>query len=821
MEEKKIQLEQSQFDFIPFLFFLLRRWYVILAMVLLGYGAARFYLRYSIPEFQANARLVLNERTNEDPLDQIFGNKSRLTHKDRVMIENDLQKIRSEDVTALALSKLDWGISYFIEGRIRGVSEVDKDDVGYSVLVDSVHEYCTNLLFEIDEKDDHFEVTPFTEDPEDEGSVRYFFESEGAVLSDGRVGVKIYKNGRSSSPILNIRFKGTINDENTALFRINRSKTLINKYNSSLNVEKIGDDNSTIIGVYCNSSVESYAVDFVNALAESYIEYNIEEKKATLKSALSFIDREVELLDDSLNKIDVLITEFKVKRKIPSLELESTYIFNLYKDKLEETAEVQFKMDYLEQVFSYLEGQSGSENFAPPMLVGIADPSFNELNNRITEFYSERDNMLQGITPKSPEYQRVQKRVQETFDLLYLNVKNLIREQKLVMKSLSKQLGELELKLTQIPKEETYFSALQRNYLLNEKLYNLLLEKKMESGIQQASVISDHHILSVATEGAQIAPIGGKIQILGVALGLLIPTSILFLIFFFDTRIKSVSQIAEGSNAPFIGALPKVDEFGPAFIFNYPKSLLAESLRSLKSNINYMFKGEKTPVLLITSSQSGEGKTFTAENLGAIYAYANKKTVIIGGDLRRPRLFSEFGLRHEKGLSEYLSGQVEKEGIVVESGFRNLYIIGAGANPPNPAELLERDRFGILIDYLRDEFDLIIIDSPPYEVVTDTSIIADHAEAVLFVTRHNYTKREVLSRISHLAEKKLQNMGIVLNFFEQKAGYGYKYSHYSRSYGYAYRGYYGNVPTDSVYVDSVNKSSFMSKLKFWGKKDNS
>lgn len=792
-----------------------------MAMVLIGYGGARFYLRYTIPEFQASARLVLNERTNEDPLDQIFGNKNRLSFKDRVMIENDLQKIRSEDVTALALSKLDWGISYFIEGRIRGISEVDKDDVEYSVVVDSVHEYCTDLLFEVREKGDHFEVTPFIEDPEDEGSINYFFESEGAVLPDGRVGVKIYKNGSSSSPILRVKFKGVISQSNNTLFRINRSKTLVEKYNSSLTVEKIGDDNSTIVGVFCTSSVESHAVDFVNALAESYIEYNIDDKKAKLKNALNFIDREVKRLDDSLDKIDVLITEFRKNRKIPSLELESTYTFNLYKEKLEEISEVQFKIEYLDEVSEYLEGKSGEDNFIPPMLVGIIDPSFVELNSKITELYSGRDKMLQGITPQSPEYKRVQTNFQETYKLLYLNIQNLLKEQKLVLESLTDQLVAIEQKLIKFPEEETYFSTLERNYHVNEKLYTLLLEKKMESGIQQASVISDHHILSDATKALQIAPISGKIQILGIALGLLLPTSILFLIFFFDTRIKSVSQIAEGSNAPFIGALPKVDEFGPAFIFNYPKSLLAESLRSLKGNINYMFKGEETPVLLITSSQSGEGKTFTAENLGAIYAYANKKTVIIGGDLRRPRLFSEFGLRHEKGLSEYLSGQVEKTDIVVESGFRNLFIIGAGANPPNPAELLERDRFKMLIDYLKEEFDLIIIDSPPYEVVTDTSIIADHAEAVLFVTRHNYTKREVLSRISHLAEKKLQNMGIVLNFFEQKAGYGYKYSHYSRSYGYAYRGYYGNVPTDSVYVDDVNKSSFVSKLRFWGKKDNS
>jgi capsular exopolysaccharide synthesis family protein len=285
-----------------------------------------------------------------------------------------------------------------------------------------------------------------------------------------------------------------------------------------------------------------------------------------------------------------------------------------------------------------------------------------------------------------------------------------------------------------------------------------------------------------------------------VFLGILIPAGIIYIKDMLNFKVSKRTDIERATNAPILAEISHSDDSSPLLVSTKPRSMVAEQLRALRTNLNFIIPQEGHRVMLFTSSISGEGKSFISLNLGASLAMSGKKVVILELDLRKPKLHAGLEIDNTKGLSNYLIGEVGYKDIIKKIAQQeNYFIITCGPIPPNPAELLVNGKIKTLLDQLKQEFDYILLDAPPVGLVTDAQILAEYVDATLFIVRHNYTAKNHITSIQNFySSKKFKNLNIVLNSIDVNGGYGY-------GYGYGYGGGYYHEDETS------EKKSFFSK----------
>jgi capsular exopolysaccharide synthesis family protein len=286
-----------------------------------------------------------------------------------------------------------------------------------------------------------------------------------------------------------------------------------------------------------------------------------------------------------------------------------------------------------------------------------------------------------------------------------------------------------------------------------------------------------------------ISPLVMKSYVIATGVGLFLPLLIFLLAEVFNTRIQSREDINKITSVPVVGGVGHNPENDPLIAYRKPRSAMSESFRALRSNLNYFTGKQEHKIFMITSSVPGEGKSFTTLNLASVFAMAGKKTIIVGADLRKPKLFDALGLNNNIGLSQYLSGMAKMEDVIQGSTIENLFLIAGGPMPPNPSELLLRPAMENLMIELRKQYDYVIVDTPPLTLVTDAFVLAQYTDHTLFVVRQNFTPRAALRSLDeYFTTGKLVNASILFNDL-RKSGFGYGYGGYGYGYGYNYGGY--------------------------------
>jgi len=382
------------------------------------------------------------------------------------------------------------------------------------------------------------------------------------------------------------------------------------------------------------------------------------------------------------------------------------------------------------------------------------------------------------------------------------------------MDFLNNQLETIENQLNLLPASERQLISVQRNYSLLENLYVYLMQKSSEAKISEAANTSDIIPVNPPMKGGAISPKPGQNYALATGIGLLIPFALFVLFELLNNKIQSREDIDKVSSIPFVGGVGHNTTDNNLIVRDRPKSGVAESFRAIRSNLNY-FTGNKTNrVFMVSSSISGEGKTFTTINLATVFALSGKHTLIVGADMRRPKIFEDFQMNNNTGLSTYLSGISEFNQIVQQTAIDNLFLVSGGPVPPNPSELLLNERFEEFIKTALAEFDFVIIDTPPLALVTDAFVISKFVDHTIFVMRQNYSPKEFVRSIDEFYRSgKLKNMSIMLNdIYKSGLGYGYGQG-YTYNYGYGYGNRNGNG--NGYYDEGENykeKSGFLSRL---------
>jgi capsular exopolysaccharide synthesis family protein len=714
-------------------------------------------------------------------------------------IENELGIIRSRSLVKETIKNLDFGISYYSIGSIK---KTDLYGINpFTILLDSNHlqviggELTLKFI-------GNGEVEVFAEKP-----VNVFVPKTGEVV---RTEIELPKqnfNLQSEMASENYKFKIRFNEPSLLKakdvvfsFKLNDRGSLINEYVNNYSI-KPANKQSSIVEITKEGNWPEKDIAFINKLCSTYTNKGLDEKNKTTINTIAFIDTQLGNISDSLNSVEDQLQNYRSSNRIVDLSITGenivVQIVELEKSKSEE----ELKEKYYDYLTNYVHANKGYDEVVAPTAMGIQDPLLNTLLANMVETYAKKKTLEISLKESNPMIQETNNTLLVLKQTLIENLKNIKQAHRLVLNSLNQRIAVFESQISGLPQKEQKLLNMTRKYRLSDKLYTYLLEKRAEAGIAGAGITPDSKIVDAAMVTGKIYPNTSNNYSIALAIGLILPLIIILGLEFFNTTINNHSDLQKVTKIPLLGSIAHNNKNTALVIANHPKSQVSEAFRNLRSNISFL-AGTKIDkkVIMVTSTISGEGKTFISMNLSSVLAIGGYKTLLIGVDLRKPKIFQDFKLDNSFGLTNYLIGKASMESIIQKTELPNLDIITAGPTPPNPSELIMSSAFYDLIEDYKNHYEYIILDTPPIGIVADGLDIMKHSDIVFYVIRQGISKKNYLSLINEIyhAEKN-KNIGLIFNDINFAAVYGYGYgtygygygNSYGSSYGYGYGGGYG------------------------------
>ena len=440
-----------------------------------------------------------------------------------------------------------------------------------------------------------------------------------------------------------------------------------------------------------------------------------------------------------------------------------------------EIREINNGLDDLNALESYLRSHTVYDSSIPvPASIRVADVKIPSGINELILKSKIKETLKNTVTPNHPEYRKIENQIKLTKDVLFENIINNKTSYNKMKIKLEGRLSGYNSKLNILPQKEQDLLKIQRNYSIFESNYTLLKQKSYEAGTAIAANVSDVKVIDTAIDLGQ-GPIYPKPQfnyVVALMLGIIFPLFYIIIKELLDNKIHQVEDIEKRYSIPVLGVIGRNRNSNNLAVFERPKSSVAESFRAIRSNVQFLFKNnpDKTSkTLLLTSSVSGEGKTMVSINMATVFALSGKKTVLIGLDLRKPKIFGDFELKNDVGIVNYLINQKSVEDIITETKIPNLDLILSGPIPPNPSELLLGDNCDKLFDYLNKEYDYIVVDTPPVGLVSDALELFRYADAIAYVVRQNYSEKDMMRMIDDkYRNKEVTNISYIFNDFTLK-----------------------------------------------------
>ncbi|GHB23686.1 GumC family protein [Mongoliitalea lutea] len=747
-------------------------WYVL--FVLFFVIGTYIFHRYTVDEYSVAGTIVI--KANNTPEAKIL-DRSRI-FSGQYNLENDILMLSSKQLAKETLAKLHFDVEYYAKTNIKEIELYDRSPI--RIEVDWDHLQITDVPVQLDiltdktfklkpDEGGFFDFNPARASGNEELFNRVFTFGEDIQTSRAKFKVYLFNPGRVGETIVYVlRNPQALEDRMARSIGI----TLVNAM-------------ASVLEIRTTTTVVDKGRDYINALMESYLDYELREKNRNAENTLRFIEEQLGYLEDSLRRKERELQNFKVENRMINVSAEFSDILNRMNRLDEQAQELDFQLSYFASIKKYMEGKTKDySQVIAPSVVGIPDPLLNGLIQTLVTLSQDRRKLLASVNDNHPDITKIDVQMDKVQDALVENIDNLISNTREKRELLQQDIMVYEDQFRALPEAESRYSAIFREYQLRENLYTYLLEKRAEAGIARASNVSDNAILDYAKRGTLVFPKKQQNYIMAIALGFLIPFGFLVIRDVFDDRIKDQRGLKKHFMIPQLGIIGYSKKDTNMVVLEHPKSAVSESFRSLRSAINYLASDKESKKILVTSSVSGEGKTFTSLNLASVMALGSKKTVVVGADLRRPKLGSYFNHSEKKGLSSFLIGKVSEEDIIIPTANENLFFVPSGIIPPNPAELLQTEKLKQFILYLEERFDIVIFDTPPLGLVSETIDLMRLFDINLYVVRQNYTMKDHLVMINDLFNNKQVNN--VYGVFNGILDSGYYYEGYNYGYGNTY-----------------------------------
>lgn len=606
---------------------------------------------------------------------------------------------------------------------------------------------------------------------------------------------KVYQINESVAlPFLNLKLllqPDAINYENSEYFiRFDDFNQVVAAYKG---IDVSADAKAlSVVRLQLEGSNKKRLVEYLNVTVDMLRKNELNRKNLFAINTISFIDSTLVQMEDQIKDAEGELKEFRKGKNIFELEeggggvlTEKLSGYDVEKDELGR------KVSYLNLLKSYLDKSTDYSKLPAPTVAGIEDPNIISNVSKLIGLSTERSKMAYSVKSKGM-FSDFDREMAAIKSVLLENIASSKAALNIDLSIVNKNIRLAEGQASLLPEQKQEHLKITRKYNLKDKIYSTFLEKRSEAEIVKASNISDINFLDRAKDvgGGLRGPKTSVNYILALLFGFLIPLILVFIIALLDNNINGVEDIQKLTKIPVIGVVGKKSTENNLAVFEKPKSPLAESFRAIRSSLQFLYKKQQkqgAKILMITSSVSGEGKTFCSINLATVFALSEKKTVIVGLDLRKPRIFGDFNIDNITGVVNYLIGQKTVDDIIQPTHIPYLDVISSGPIPPNPSELLMGDAMAELIEELKLKYDYIILDTPPVGLVSDALELSRFCDATLYVTRQGFTKKGMLGVVNEKHKRgELHNISIVFNGYQNKPKYGYGYGYGYGAYGEGY-----------------------------------
>ena len=576
---------------------------------------------------------------------------------------------------------------------------------------------------------------------------------------------------------------------------------------------------ATVLFLTMEDNAPDRAEAYLNRLIYLYELSSLQDKNRVASNTLRFVEDRLGIISRELTSVEGDIQRYKTNSGIIDLSSESSLFLDKVKENDSQLSQVNIQLGTLREIETYLASKSGNR-VVSPSTVGLESPTLTGLIGNLLELEGQREKLIRTVPEKSVPIETIDDQVRSTKRNIADNVQTLRRILMNTQGSLQTTNKRIESTIRTIPIKERQLLDISRQASIKGSLYTYLLQKREETAMSFASAVSDLRVIDDArADPNPVKPVRKNFYLFALLVGLLLPITLLWLIDFFNSKISRKSQIEEATDTPIIGEIIQSNSTElPLEVTAKSRSLLSEQIRALRTNIQFFnTDGDPKQTILVTSSISGEGKSFISLNLAASLAIADKKVVMLELDMRKPKLHRYIKETSPQGLSSYLSGQATLDEIIKPvPGYDSLFFIPCGIVPPNPSELISGDKMRYLFENLHEHFDIVIADTPPVGLVTDANILAKYASMTLYIVRHLYTSKGFLKNVDTLyREKRFPNMCLVINGIDMQKDYEYNYGYgYDAGYGYMYRSGYHHEdakPPKKVVKKGVSWSWFIKK----------
>lgn len=547
---------------------------------------------------------------------------------------------------------------------------------------------------------------------------------------------------------------------------------------------------STVLDLSIEDPIPQRGEDILNCLIDAYNHAALEDKNKEAANTLAFIENRLKLLAADLANVENNVEGFKSKEGIVDINEEERIFLTNEQENEVELSQVKIQQSVLNTIEDYVKDRNNTQGTVPATIDGLSglntglnDPTLIDLIKDLTELQKQKENYTRLIKADNPLVLAIDAQILRLKTDILDNIESIKKNLNLTEVQLAERSVQLEDIIKSIPGKERSLIDISREQAIKNNLFNFLLQTKEETEISLASAISDSRTVDPAHSSiGPVEPVHSITYLIFTVIGLSIPFVIIVATDLFNDKIKSRKDIEKNTKTPILGEISWT-EHEKAFVKDNNRSVFAEQIRALRTNLSFLSSDKVVQSILFTSTKSEEGKTFISMNLGASLAMAGKKTLFLEFDMRKPKLTLGLNLEETKGLSSYLIGHSELNDIIRPvPGQDNLFIISCGAKPPNPVELLLNGRIDGLFEELRKRFDNIIIDAPPIGIVTDAQILEKQADATLFVLRQNFTPKENIELVDSLYKNaKFKKLNIVFNGIKKGGSYGYTYGYYAES----------------------------------------
>lgn len=776
--------QEEQVDYKALFFKYLIHWKWFVASIVVCLIGGWIYLHYTTPVYSITGSVIIKDNKKNNSVSTGLADLEDLGfYSSTNNFDNEVEVLHSRTLLKKVVEELDLYINYRTRENLRPV-ELYKDTPVKVWLTPEEAEKLPNgaAVLEVVLKPGG-KLSVSTEI--DEQEFKQDFNKLPALLTTP-YGTFSFTPGDSA----------IVEKEQEITVTVAAPRIMANGYANALSVEPTSKT-TTIAQITLQNTSPQRGVDFINKLIEIYNRDANDDKNEVASKTAEFIDERIKIINGELGTTEKELETFKRDAGLTDLKSDAQLALSENSEYEKKRAENSTQLRLVQFLSEYANNPDHAYEVLP-VNVGLTDTGLTELINRYNEMLLERKRLLRTSSESNPVVVNLDASIRAMRSNVQTTILSVQKGLMITKADLERQAGKYAGRITSAPGQERQLVSISRQQEIKARLYLMLLQKREENAITLASTANNARIVDEAqAELFPVSPKGKLIYLIAFVLGIAIPVGIIYIIELLRYKIEDRSDVEKLTTVPIIGDIPASDNMpkeGSVVVRENQNDMMAETFRNVRTNVQYML-GSNQKVVLITSTTSGEGKSFVAANLAISFALLGKKVVIVGLDIRKPELNKAFQMSHkEDGITRYLADPEHTDlmSLLQQSNVTpNLYILPGGAIPPNPTELVARDSLVQAVDRLKKEFDYVILDTAPIGMVTDTQLISRVADMSIYVCRAGYTPKAGYLFINELKDhKKLPNLCTIINDVNIKTGkYGYgtygKYG-YGRTYGYGY-----------------------------------